>query len=137
MSKCNKQNVVQILSIVVENNTQRHHKQEYRFETRHPVHAEKAFTAIRTVWPLTQISLASARAFSIPLEKNPLQTQLTAFPRWSKSARKRECLEEIEGRALQSSNPIFSDRYRACPRENKAVASQGEMPRFRWCMSIG
>lgn len=79
MSKCNKQNVVQILFIVVENNTQRHHKQEYPFETRHPVHTAKAFTAIRTVWPLTQISLASARAFSIPLEKNPLQTQLTPF----------------------------------------------------------
>lgn len=50
---------------------------KYQSEKGHPVHPPNALFA--PVRPLTQISLASARAFSIPLEKNPVQTLLTPF----------------------------------------------------------
>lgn len=50
-----------------------------------------------------------------------------AFPLWSKGG---PACESVTGRSrergVESSNSIFSDRYRACPLENKAVASRGD-----------
>lgn len=98
------------------------------------------------VRPLTQISLASARAFSIPLEKNPVQTLLTPFrdgqSEGREGGREKSVTRRSRGRGVESSNSIFSDRYRACPLENKAVASRGDASpllaeRGGVCQSVG
>lgn len=111
---------------------------KYRSEKGHPVHPPNALRAIRSVRPLTQISLASARAFSIPLEKNPVQTLLTPF-RGGQSRRARVSREDREDEAWNR-RILFSaiDIVRA--RSRIKLSRAGEMPPLgweRWSMSIG
>lgn len=91
------------------------------------------------VRPLTQISLASARAFSIPLEKNPVQTLLTPFRDGQSEGReggaRRVSQEDREDEAWNR-RILFSaiDIVRA--RSRIKLSRAGEMPLLFWLREV-